>query len=1344
MKKLLAVFALALMTGWLSAQSTAVSTTGVVDHDGNTWTGGTYSIQFSPNPQNPSIGSYVWAGGNLQNNLQFNGTLDNAGAFNVTIPDSTTITPAGSAWNFIICPNATTGCFTTRTPVFGSTFNITTQLNALAVGPRFPVSVSAHGYADVEINPIPLPGGTYYNVTTNFIRVWSGTAWSNIGGGGGSGQVLPSPQFQVGYFPSPGTVATVQGVPSAFTTDSVGNVRTKSNDGLLNAFGTQTTPTSNNGIQNALQTLGNYVVAGPDYGCTEGTYSNPNGYRLGIGSPAPFANATLLIDQRQLCGTQGSYSYNTIFNLAAGTWVFDRWVQNQQPLTSGGGNFVFPYLRDFEMTPSGKNSFVGGGPDSFGAFQWNFELNSAGIVSGVNIEQQDNSVGDNHIYATNITNNRGSTDGAGEGFDLYRDRVIQNLTPMATTANSTLAAGATLIQGTLLSNVPFVGDQQYYIDASKGGAVCNILSETAPGALGANSAGQWLTDCTFTPDNIGRVAGSVSPAKQYNGLTTNITVNITGLTSGIVAGTVGYSDAEYDECANVVSTGSFSGGTATGAVIALKYGHGPNAYVSQGPNACNFEEIRANRTPTGLAWPGRQLVRVIGASTTHTILYASTLFGVWQPMVNNLASTMTIAPAGATLTRTSNVTSVLVGTPGSPLHGDSLFTTGCTDTTFNVQVTSTGYDGTTMSWPNAGANGTTTCTGAVEILSNNAGSGISVRSIQMFPGALIVNPIDPTTHANNFNITVEPNKNLQVTAGDQLESQNYAHVVMGFHSNFITFQSQTSPGSANIMYNDGFNGSIPSGFIFQQVAVIDPFSHYLDMGGTKPVGATLLEMGGDTTPFLHIFNNLPVPTASFVNFQTPRGGCWFSTDCSSVKDQFQLFGWGEHQGFHLQQVLQNTGIVETTDVNSTTNDVFDLQEGIGIFDVHIHNGLAFPSNLETTFEVVPGTIAAVVIGGANTATFLWQPTTFSSTVPYTQIGAGTGVACFTSGVLAVGSCAPTSFITSLTTTGTSGPATVTSGVLNIPQYSGGGGSGTVTTFSAGSLSPLFTTSVATATTTPALTFTLSNAAANTVFGNFTGAAAGPTFAAVPSCSTSTSALIWTSGTGLGCHTISASSVAWSAITVPTTSLSLSMASNSTVFGFGAATGSSDMFLWNDSASNTGTGILGHFHTATGSTEIPWQADANNVGFQITAAGTLASVGATASGFFALSGSSSGTATVTVAAAAGTPTLTLPTATGTLTETIARGQTAIPVTALAANTCDASATTATATGALTTDAVTVSYASDPTGVTGYGGGTSGGITISAWFTANTFNFKRCNQTGLSITPGALNLNWLDTR
>src|ERR1700677_771490 len=56
------------------------------------------------------------------------------------------------------------------------------------------------------------------------------------------------------------------------------------------------------------------------------------------------------------------------------------------------------------------------------------------------------------------------------------------------------------------------------------------------------------------------------------------------------------------------------------------------------------------------------------------------------------------------------------------------------------------------------------------------------------------------------------------------------------------------------------------------------------------------------------------------------------------------------------------------------------------------------------------------------------------------------------------------------------------------------GTGTVTSFSSGNLSPLFTTSVATSTTTPALSFTLSTQSANLIFaGPSSGTAVAPTF-----------------------------------------------------------------------------------------------------------------------------------------------------------------------------------------------------------------------------------------------------------
>lgn len=99
--------------------------------------------------------------------------------------------------------------------------------------------------------------------------------------------------------------------------------------------------------------------------------------------------------------------------------------------------------------------------------------------------------------------------------------------------------------------------------------------------------------------------------------------------------------------------------------------------------------------------------------------------------------------------------------------------------------------------------------------------------------------------------------------------------------------------------------------------------------------------------------------------------------------------------------------------------------------------------------------------------------------------------------------------------------------------------------------------------------------------------------------------------------------------------------------------------------------------------------------------------------------------------------------GTVAYTIASGTKALATSAISSATCT-SAQTATATGTLTTDTVTASFNGDPTAVTGYVPLTTGMLTIIVYPTADTVNFKVCNNTTGSITPGALTLNWRVTR
>lgn len=88
--------------------------------------------------------------------------------------------------------------------------------------------------------------------------------------------------------------------------------------------------------------------------------------------------------------------------------------------------------------------------------------------------------------------------------------------------------------------------------------------------------------------------------------------------------------------------------------------------------------------------------------------------------------------------------------------------------------------------------------------------------------------------------------------------------------------------------------------------------------------------------------------------------------------------------------------------------------------------------------------------------------------------------------------------------------------------------------------------------------------------------------------------------------------------------------------------------------------------------------------------------------------------------------------------IASGAKALATSAISSNTCT-TAQTATATGTATSDVVSASFASDPTGVTGYD---PAGDMLSIIFypTSNTVNFKVCNKSASSITPGAISVNW----
>lgn len=134
----------------------------------------------------------------------------------------------------------------------------------------------------------------------------------------------------------------------------------------------------------------------------------------------------------------------------------------------------------------------------------------------------------------------------------------------------------------------------------------------------------------------------------------------------------------------------------------------------------------------------------------------------------------------------------------------------------------------------------------------------------------------------------------------------------------------------------------------------------------------------------------------------------------------------------------------------------------------------------------------------------------------------------------------------------------------------------------------------------------------------------------------------------------------------------------------------------------------------------------------TSGGALTCTKTSGVAFTALATTAPGTGVATAAAASLS-------AAGGLTSTIASGTAALGTGAIGSGACAAAVTVA-GTNIATTDTLLASFNGDPTAVTGYIPATAGMLTIIGYPTSGNANFKVCNNTNASVTPGAITLNW----
>jgi hypothetical protein len=164
-------------------QSTTVSGQ-VTDAGAQAWDGGVCQFQFVPNPNTPTFQSYTWTGGALPQVVPC--TMNGSGAYSVSVPSNTSVSPGGSKWILQVTPNATSPSFRTpATTITGGTQTLNVTPPAIAISWSIPPGPAISAYADGEIVGTLPDGAEYFNTTTGLTRLWNGSAWINQGSGAG-------------------------------------------------------------------------------------------------------------------------------------------------------------------------------------------------------------------------------------------------------------------------------------------------------------------------------------------------------------------------------------------------------------------------------------------------------------------------------------------------------------------------------------------------------------------------------------------------------------------------------------------------------------------------------------------------------------------------------------------------------------------------------------------------------------------------------------------------------------------------------------------------------------------------------------------------------------------------------------------------------------------------------------------------------------------------------------------------------------------------------------------------------------------------------------------------------
>lgn len=717
----------------------------------------------------------------------------------------------------------------------------------------------------------------------------------------------------------------------------------------------QPTAGSNTAIQTFLNaTSGNFITVNQGYPSIEGIYNvNYRPYpflgQVPIQAAPPFKSNTWFNDFRT--GSVGPFFNNPIPTQPA--YFFDIFSNDTTP-TAGNGAAWAPIVNSWRIAGGGRNMSPG---------QTNHQFitdvlidQSQGISTNHFFPCWKFGFGDQHCLEIDVENDGSAVSGGDEATPNMRMQNFESPFPYYSTANVPLST-ATFMNVTRGSNAGNPGEEAPAVFPTLSGSQFHILSDTPPsGAI----AGTWTIDATNTPDTFGTLLNAVAVPQLDNGAITAESIALTGLTAAIVASgsnpttnTVCIADPvsppESDTVASCTTASGTSPHITQTCTVNMQRARNAGAYIAQGAHACKGEEILANEIINGSPAPLRNMFRIIGADGAHTLRYSANMAGVWADAPDKDFSTTEITANSGLLTRASNI--VTISTPGisSFFNGVCIKIANAVDSSYDGTFCNlvANASGSTLTWANTGANGTTTVPTTIQV---EAPNGFDNNAAVEMPMYNIVRPNNPSTGSPDGTFVIEQNT-VSVVSGVQIEVQHGNQIAGELEHSTIQRYNTASASFGNSLYNAGWSGVIPNGAAAFTVAATNQANHYEGTGGQRSPDATIIK---DNT-------NSPI----FTSWITGHGlgfndNMFLTTDCgpfpcNSVAAFYNIFNLeGQNSNLDIQwapsvgdlyrvSVLNNVRDVSDTQIDDISRDVSsDIAERL-IVPTEIQDTVSNPS-----------------------------------------------------------------------------------------------------------------------------------------------------------------------------------------------------------------------------------------------------------------------------------------------------------------------------------------------------------------------------------------------------------------